>query len=178
MRIHPAISRPARGFTLLEILVVVVIIAVLTTLAVMSVSVLGKDRELDSEGDRYTDVAAAALEQAQLEAREFGLRFTATGYQVLAYVPIHQRWEELPDDRLYARHELPAGVTARLEIEGKPVLFNAKPTEQPVPQILLYSSGDASPYKLTLVREGSDTPWKVDGQADGTLVVTRPGATP
>ncbi len=46
--------RREAGFTLIEILVVVVIIAVMTTVAVLSVGVLGKDRGLDDEGDRFT----------------------------------------------------------------------------------------------------------------------------
>ena len=166
----------AAGFTLIEILVVLVIIAVLTTLAVMSVSVLGRDRELDSEGDRYTDVAAAGTEQSQLEGREFGIWFAANRYQVLAWVPQHRRWEDLPDDRLYEQHDLPPGVTARLEIEGKQIVFLEKPNQPRVPQVMLYSSGDVSPYRLMLNREGSDQPWTVEAKPDGALVVTRPGA--
>ena len=170
------------GFTLIEILVVLVIIAVLTSIAVLSVGVLGKDRGLDTEGDRYTDVAAAAMEQAQLEGRDFGIRFAATRYEVLTYVTRRQRWESVPDDRLYAVHELPAGVLAKLEIEGKTIVFSQdQPGAVRVPQVLLYSSGDASPYRLSLGREGNERvedAWSVDGDADGTLKVTRPGTTP
>ncbi len=172
-------SRRARGFTLIEILVVVVIIAVMTTIAVMSIGVLGTDRGLDTEGERYTDVAAAAIEQAQLEGRDFGIWFGEGRYEVLTYANRRQRWETIADDRLYEEHMLPDGVTARLEIEGKPILFKEEATrEKRVPQILLYSSGDASPYRLQLNRDGSDKPWIVDGQPDGTLKVTHPGETP
>ena len=174
-----AMTRRRAGFTLIEVLVVLVIIAVLTSIAVLSVGVLGKDRGLETEGERYTDVAAAAMEQAQLEGRDFGIRFAATRYEVLTYVARRQRWESVTDDRLYAVHELPAGVTARLEIEGKPIQFDEdKPGEVRLPQVLLYSSGDASPDRLSLGREGSEDTWAVAGEADGTLKVTLPGATP
>lgn len=167
------------GFTLLEILVVLVIIAVMTTIAVLSIGVLGQDRGLDTEGERYTDVATAALEQAQLEGRDFGIRFTAAHYQVLTYATRRQRWEAVEDDRLYATHELAAGVAPRLEIEGKPIQFpEDKPGQLPVPQVLLYASGDVSPYRLVLGRDGSEATWSVVGAVDGTLTVTRPGATP
>ncbi len=174
-----AMRRRRAGFTLLEILVVLVIIAVLTSIAVLSVGVLGKDRGLDAEGERYTDVAAAALEQAQLEGRDFGIRFSADRYEVLTYVVRRQRWEPLPDDRLYAAYALPAGITVRLEIEGKPIQFTEdKPGAERVPQVLLFSSGDVSPYRLSFGREGSEDGWSVAGDADGTLKVTRPGAAP
>ena len=174
--------RPAaagRGFTLIEILVVVVIIAVLTTVAMLSVGTLGKDRGLDDEGDRYTDVAAAVTEQAQLEGRDFGVHFDPTGYEVLVYASRRQRWESLPDDRLYGRRDLPAGVTPTLEIEGKTLLLGRDHPDAPrAPQVLFFSSGDVSPYRLTLARDGTDSQWLLEGRADGTLLVTRPGAAP
>jgi general secretion pathway protein H len=167
------------GFTLIEILVVLVIIAVMTTIAVLSVGVLGKDRGLDTEGERYSDVVAAALEQAQLEGRDFGLHFTGSHYEVLTYVTRRQRWESVPDDRLYAVHELPAGVSAHLQIEGKDIeLDDDKPGVAKVPQVMLFSSGDASPYKLSLAREGSELTWSVAGEADGTLTVAHPAPAP
>ena len=169
----------ARGFTLLEMLVVVVIIAVMTTVAVLSIGVLGADRELDDEGDRYTDVVAAASEQAELEGRDYGIWLGPTRYQVLAFSVTKQVWEMIPDDRMYEEHELPNGLNLELVIEGRPIALGLeKPIDARVPQVLLFASGDAAPYHLGLVREGSGTKWLVEGLADGTLTVTRPGTQP
>jgi len=167
------------GFTLLEVMVVVVIIAILTTIAVLSVGVLGSDRELDSEGDRFTDVIAAATEQAQLEGRDYGIWFGATRYEVLTYEQLGQTWQSVVDDRLYQSHELPAGLAMRLEMEGRPITPASEvPGIARVPQVLLYASGDASPYSLTLSRDGSQSKWIVAGQGDGTLVIAHPESAP
>jgi len=165
-----------RGFTLLEILVVLVIIAVMTTVAVLSIGVLGGDRGLEDEGDRYTDVVAAASQQAELEGRDYGIWIGPGRYQVYAYSVTKQSWEMLPDDRMYEQHDLPSSITLDLEIEGRPVaLGREKPTEPRVPQVLLFASGDSAPYRLGLAREDSDAKWSVEGQADGTLLVTHVG---
>ena len=176
---HPArhVGRGA-GFTLIEILVVVVIMAVMTTIAVLSIGVLGKDRGLDDEGDRFTDVVAAATEQAGLEGRDYGIWFGPDRYEVMAYVARRQRWETVPEDRLYEIHELPVGLMPKLEIEGRPVMLAPqKPDALQVPQVLIYAGGDSSSYRLQLVRDGSDLSFVVESHADGTLTVTRPGAT-
>lgn len=173
-------ARSARGFTLLEILVVVVIVAVMTTLGVLSIGVLGGDRQIEGEVDRFTDLVQTANEQAELEGRDFGIQVMPDGYRVYVYAARRQRWEELQDDRLYEPHQLPAGINVLLELEGKPVLLaKPKPGETPAPQITLYASGEAAPYRLTLQRDTTPPqPWILEGQPDASIKLTKPSATP
>lgn len=172
-RVHSL--RAAGGFTLLEILVVVVIIAIMTTLGVLSMGTLGADREMDAELERYADTLESALEQAQLEGRDYGVRFTPGAYEIYVYAGERQRWETVPDDRLYEQHRLPDGVQMRLEIEGRPLQLGRDPPQAPkVPQVILFASGDVSPYRLLLGREGVDRQVTVDGRPDGTIEIVRP----
>ena len=180
--------KSVRGFTLIEILVVVVIIAIVTGVAVFSLGVLGGDRGLDAEGDRITDVMTATLEQAQLEGRDYGVQFFVNSYTVLKYSQALGLWEPVANDALYTTYQLPAGIVPTLELEGRQVKItppkspaatqtglHSTTDAPPAPQVQLFSSGDVSAYKLTLTREGTEYTFHVDGQADGTLLVTHAG---
>lgn len=169
----------ARGFTLIEILVVLVIVAVMTGAALYRITVTGVDRGLELEGDRLCDVIQAATQQSGLEGRDLGIRFMPDRYEVLAYSAFRNEWAPITDDRLYARHDLPDGAHLALELEGKVTVLKMPLADEPaVPQVIVSAAGDTSTYKVTLTRDGTDHQFVVEGLADGTLKVVRPGATP
>jgi hypothetical protein len=159
--------------------VVLVIIAVMTSAALYRITVTGVDRGLDLEGDRICDVIAAATQQSGLEGRDLGLRFLPDQYDVLAYSAFANEWRPLSVDRNYERHSLPAGVHLSLELEGKAVVLKLPAEKDPLlPQVILSAAGDTSSYRIVLSREGSENTFIIEGLADGTLKVTRPGSTP
>jgi len=161
------------GFTLLEVLVVVVIIGIISSMAVVSIRVLGGDHEMDQEGARLAAVLGQAREEAMLQGRDLGLRLDTRGYDFLRYDSRTERWLMISDDALLRERGLPDGVGLELRLESRNVMLKARtsPTDrQPVsPQVVVQASGDLVPFEILLRREGTDEVRRVAGSADGRI---------
>src|SRR5476651_2228987 len=107
----------SKGFTLVEILVVIVIMAVVISLAVLSVGVTGRDSQLDEESRRIEGLVGLLHERALLEGRDFGLRVEPKAYEFVVYVHARDRWERMNQDQEFRHRELPKGVTFQLELD-------------------------------------------------------------
>src|SRR6185312_17365837 len=72
-------ARPASGFSLIELLVVVVIVAVLALAVTLSVAG-SADRQLLRETDRFEGLVHVACEKAEQSGREIGVDVRAGGF--------------------------------------------------------------------------------------------------
>nr|WP_271412205.1 type II secretion system minor pseudopilin GspH [Pseudomonas sp. Q1-7] len=141
------------GFTLIEVLVVMVVIACLAGLAVIGSGVAGPARELNNEAERLAGLIGVLADEAVLDNREYGLRLERDRYQVYYYDEAGARWQPLSD----GARQLPEWAELTFELDGEPLVLPApaedekKPGDaRPVPQLIILSSGELSPFRLRL----------------------------
>lgn len=153
-------KRKASGFTLLEILVVVAIVAILTGFAVLRLRATGADEGLDTELRRLAALTDAACEQAILQARTLGLRFTSEGYDF--QMAADGGWTPLGDRRFRAREfPDPAGMT--LDVEGHRVSLAREPG---APQIVCTGTGELTAFEFTMTAGGASRRLTAPGHGD------------
>jgi general secretion pathway protein H len=150
-RVYPA----AAGFTLIEILVVVLIIGLLSGVMLLSMSVVGRDRDLEKESDRLLTLFTYAREQAELQTREYGVLFEDDGYEFLTYDLRRTQWRSVVEDDALTARKLPDGLDFKLIVEARPVvLTRPKDAKDKAPQVMIFSNGDLTSFSATLEREG------------------------
>ncbi|HUY84881.1 MAG TPA: type II secretion system minor pseudopilin GspH [Steroidobacteraceae bacterium] len=173
----------SRGFTLIEILVVIVIIAVMLSLAVLSIDVGGNDTPLDQESRRIVGLVNLLHDRALLEGHDFGLLIEPSAYRFLIYDDRLNAWQPYDADRQFRPRRLPEGLSFRLELDGHLVVLKAPDSRfasdaaPPAPQIAIAASGEGTPFHLTLVRDSTGATRIIRGDALGrTKIVKAPAA--
>jgi general secretion pathway protein H len=170
-------SARAAGFTLLEILVVIVIIGVMVSMATLSIGVLGADREVKEEAERFWAVLRQAREEAELQAIDVAIFVGQTDYEFLRFDTRRNEWMPIVEDKLYAQRTLPEGLRFRLWLENREIVLKpglpdrSKKDESQKwpPQITVLSSGDIVPFEMHIERDAAPALWRVTSLADSDL---------
>ena len=162
-----------RGFSLLELLVVIVIIAILFTATTLAIRGISPEELIKTEALRLDRLLQLAQEEAILKGQEYGLEFTADSYRFLLY--IENVWLPLDEDKLLRTRQLPEGMEFELAIEQIDVLIekgtadeDEDDAEKLRPQVFLLSSGEITPeFSVRLAIPGVETSYIVSADING-----------
>lgn len=171
------------GFTLIELLVVVTVIGIIVSIALLSLSVLGDDRQLRIEARRISTLLVAAQDEAVMQGREFGLEVMRNSYRFVEYDPYQARWLELQIDDIFRARQLPDDLEFDLLLEDKLILLSTEAatiaapdaaaanasSKKYAPHIMIFSSGESTPFELRIMRRAQQQVVILQGDIMGAI---------
>lgn len=149
--------RGAAGFTLIEILVVVVIVGLIATIAVVNMGSGSQSRDLENSARKLFLILQTASDQAVLENEEIGVVLDEHGYELYVYNQDKSTWDS-GSGTLFQPVSLPDWVQMTLHRDQKAPKLATGDDNTVKPDLMLFSSSETTPFKLTLQIKGNDTP--------------------
>ena len=172
-----------RGFTLIEVLVVITIVGIILSMAVLSLGVIGENKELDTEVRRYVSLMELARDESMLQGREYGLEVLQQGYRFVELDPLTRQWTEILGDDVLRSRSLPETIELELYLEDQRIALeydaaalNADDDEdddrkiqQYAPHVFIFSSGDMTPFELHFRQRVNDESTILTGDIFGRI---------
>ena len=182
-------KRPrGRGFSLLEMLLVLVVIGMIVTMAGLSVSSGSRPYEIDAAARNFADIAQYALDESQLRGVDMGARLEldpAAEGLVFTYEWLERVgnvWQTANfDPEAYGRRSLPVNVEVILELENEETELTEPPRDAdervaPAPQVVFFASGETTPGIMSwLDAETGDLLWELEWDLVGRFDLRRRG---
>ncbi len=165
-----------RGFTLLELVVVLGIVGVLAGVVVLSFVGADRERNLQTEAMRLAALVELARTEATMRNARMGLFVDADAYAFATFDPETGDWTR-PEEGPFRLRTAPEGVSFSAATESQELPADPAPRgdRRTLPDILIFASGEQTPFTVEVVPAWGSTPWRVHSDGIQRTVATRPG---
>jgi general secretion pathway protein H len=164
--------RRNKGFTLIEILVVILIIGLASSIIVLKTgNFYLSNKRSEVFARELTALIGLARSQAIFSSNTIGLRVAASEYLFLVLVDTKQTTQWLPlgaKDFFWRAREIPENMVVGVNVPGEKSLVNANDT---APQILIMPSGEVSPFTISVHKVNSNQTYQITGTYTGNITM-------
>lgn len=142
-----------KGFTLIELIVVITILGVVLMVAVTSIHFLNAERELKLKATEIKLALETATQEAILLPAILGVKFDANGYQFFRYEK--GEWKRLKHDNLSHSKAFVNSIQPKFTLANHATLLMISMTGEIQPFTLdLTDKHHSAAYRLTLNQDG------------------------
>ncbi|QPS22137.1 type II secretion system minor pseudopilin GspH [Serratia plymuthica] len=136
--------RCERGFTLLEIMLVLLLLGITSSLVMLRSPAV--ENQLARQGEQLAWQLNEVAERAEREGTTYGVAFSRKGWRIVA--------AGQPQDKTAVAigSPLPAGVELSLALERQAVSLKGEWPPQEEPQVWLYPGGETTVFSVTLLQ--------------------------
>lgn len=166
-------GRPAAGFTLLEVLVVVFLLGIVLGAAGLALGDGGRRDRLQSASERLRGVLELAGQEALVRGVWLGASFHADGYEVRTLRG--REWVAPAAGEPFARRRLPPGVGLTLRVEGEPQRLPAADAPAGT-QVMFTPDGEITRFEVELSDRAVRERWRLRADVIGRVALTREAA--
>jgi general secretion pathway protein H len=163
-----------RGFTLLELLIVLVLMGIILSMAVLSVGDGGRGDRIRQEARRVVATFNLVSEEAVLNSQPYGVQLAQDGYRFLRYT--NNEWKVVQDDSVLKARQFAPDIEVHLYIEGLDVVLPPSVAEKELkPHLVFYASAERTPFVLEILYTSSPSlRQRIEGPPVGKLKLEAP----
>ncbi len=151
-----------RGFTLIEILVVILIVGIAASVTLLAFGDFGASRRVQLSAEQFVNYIKLVQQRAILEMNTLGINVNKEGYGTYRFVEA-KTWEPMPGKGLFHWQTFPKNILVTLKTTIK---NNSK-----LPDIIINPTGNMSAFTLSFGTETNPEQLNVIGEHDGEVFI-------
>jgi general secretion pathway protein H len=159
----------SRGFTILEILVVVGVISVIASTILLNTNLSRPETKIKNHASTVGKTLQLLLQEAILEDKNYALSLVPDGYLILEYDG--SEWLPSKDKyllKLQKRHDF----EDELIIDNS--IISVEKTDKPLPHILMLASGEMSVFQWNIADQQNDLRIRITSSMLGKILIEGP----